>query len=280
MRRISHELWAKKSDATIVVFPHYFSGAEVPGFDVKAARLPFDPRWSLVFSPHSAHPEPDLIKKAKGSLWWDDSPALRRPQEIRAGARRAKEIGATGYIPSLEAFTFVATEAEEGQAWLKGRRQVPMGFGWLDAGDPPYRELPMRVQRVAYREFSRNPDLTLEAYKMILGHELFGALSTPQAVDDVLELQAAFNAGRTWCQPSPLTSPDRVRAMGGRGELTPKVRANYQSALQRLFAIEMRHRVPMSDGEKELHRIVRWVLDRWDGEAMKLLAAPNDRKAD
>ena len=65
----------------------------MPGFGVKAARLPFDPRWSLVFTPHSSHPEPALIRKAKGSLWWDDSPALRRPQEIRAGARRAREWG-------------------------------------------------------------------------------------------------------------------------------------------------------------------------------------------
>ena len=180
---------------------------------MKAARLPFDPRWSLVFTPHSSNPEPALIKQARSSLWWDDSPALRRPQEIRAGARRARDLGVTGYVPSLEAFTFVATEAEEGQAWLKGRRQVPLGFGWLESGDPPYDELPMRVQRVAYREFSRNPDLSFEAYKEILGRDLFGAASTPQAVDDVLELQAAFNSERTWCQPSPLASPERVRAM-------------------------------------------------------------------
>ena len=71
----------------------------------------------------------------------------------------------TGYVPSLEAFTFVATEAEEGQAWLKGRRQVPLGFGWLDPGDPPFDELPMQVNRIAYREFSRDPDLSLDSYR-------------------------------------------------------------------------------------------------------------------
>jgi hypothetical protein len=71
---------------------------------------------------------------------------------------------------------------------------VPLSFGWLDPGDPPYAELPMRVQRAAYREFSRNPDFSFERYKEILGRELFGAASTPQAVDDVLELQAALNS--------------------------------------------------------------------------------------
>lgn len=273
VKRISDELWARKPEATIVVFPHYFSGADVPGFGVKAAKLPFDPRWSLVFSPHSAHPEPDLIRQARSSLWWDDSPALRRPQEVRAGARRAREIGASGYVPSLEAFTFVATEAEEGQAWLKGRRQVPLGFGWLEPGAPPYDELPMRVQRIAYREFVRNPDLTFEAYKAILGREVFGGASSAEAVDDLLELQAAFNRDRTWCQSSPLTSPERVRAMKDRGALTAKKQAEYRAALDRLRVIEGRHREARSDGEKELHRIARWVLDRWGREERALLNA-------
>ena len=273
MKRISEEVWEKKPEATIVVFPHYFSGADVPGFGVRAARLPFDPRWSLVFTPHSSNPEPDLIKKAKSSLWWDDSPALRRPQEIRAGARRARDLGVTGYVPSLEAFTFVATEAEEGQAWLKGKRQVPLGFGWLEPGDPPYDELPMRVNRVAYREFSRNPDLAFEAFRTILGSDLFGAASDPQAVDDVLGLQAAFNSERTWCQPSPLASPERVRAMAAQGKLTPQKRGEYRAALDRLRTIEVRHREPGSDGERELHRIARWVLDRWGEEGRKLLEA-------
>ena len=39
---------------------------------------------------------------------------------------------------------------------------MPLGFGWLEPGDPPYDELPMRVNRIAYREFSRNPDLPFE----------------------------------------------------------------------------------------------------------------------
>lgn len=271
VKRISGEVWARTPEATVVVFPHYFSGADVPGFGVKAARLPFDPRWSLVFTPHSSHPEPDLIERARSSLWWDDSPALRRPQEIRAGARRAREIGASGYVPSLEAFTFVANEAEEGQAWLKGRRQVPLGFGWLGPGEPPYDELPMRVQRIAYREFSRNPDLPFERFKLLLGREIFRDGSTPPAVDDLLELQAALNFERTWCQPSPLTSPDRLRAMKARGKLTPPKRAEYRAALDRLRGIEARHREPRTDGEKGLHRIARWVLDRWEGEDGKLL---------
>jgi hypothetical protein len=273
VERISEEVWAKRPGAMIVVYPHYFSGAEVPGFGVRAAQQPFDPRWTLFFTPHSAHLDPALIRRAKSSLWWDDSPALRRPQDIRAGARRAREAGVTGYVPSLEAYGFVATEAEEGQAWLKGRRQVPLGFGWLEEGEPPYGELPMRVNRIAYREFSRDPDLPFDRYKEILGKEVFGEAVTEQAVDDLLELQAVFATERTWCQPSPLVSPDRVRAMKSQGRLTPQKRAEYRAALDGLRRIEGRHREPRSDGEKELHRIARWVLERWGEEDRKLLEA-------
>jgi hypothetical protein len=278
VKQISEELWTNKPDATIVVYPHYFSGTEVPGFGVKAAKQPFDRRWTLFFTPHSAHVDPDLIKQARSSLWWDDSPALRRPRDIQQGARRARDAGVTGYVPSLEAYSFVATIAEEGQAWLKGRRQVPLGFGWLAPGDPPYDELPMRVNRIAYCEFSRNPNLPFERYKQFLGREVFGDTSTPLLVEDLLTLQGVFATERTWCQPSPLVSPERVRAMKERGDLSSSKRSEYREALDRLRAVERRHREPRSEGEKELHRITRWVLDRWTEENQRLLVLPADQK--
>jgi hypothetical protein len=147
---------------------------------------------------------------------------------------------------------------------------VPLGFGWLKEGEPPYGELPMRVNRIAYREFSRNPDLPFEQYKTILGREVFGKADTEQRVDDLLELQAAFATERTWCQPSPVVSPDRVRAMAAQGKLTPQKRSEYRAALERLRRIEQRHREPKSDGERELRRIAQWVIDRWRAEG-KLL---------
>jgi hypothetical protein len=39
------------------IYPHYFSGVEVPGSGVRAARQTFGPRWTLFFTPHSAHLE-------------------------------------------------------------------------------------------------------------------------------------------------------------------------------------------------------------------------------
>ena len=43
----------------------------------------------------------------------------------------------------------------------------------------------------------------------MLGQEVFGNATTPQLVDDLLELQAAFAMERSWCQPSPVVSPER-----------------------------------------------------------------------
>jgi hypothetical protein len=51
----------------------------------------------------------------------------------------------------------------------------------------------------------------------------------------------------------------------------PSKRSEYRAALDRLRTIEGRYRVQRSDGEKDLHRIARWVLDRWEGEDGVLL---------
>ena len=66
-----------------------------------------------------------------------------------------------------------------------------------------------------------------------------------------------------------------------RGDLSPKKRVEYREALDRLRAVEGRHREPGSEGEKELHRIARWVLDRWeDQNDQKLLFSPTDHPKD
>ena len=271
VRQISEEVWAKKPEAMIVVYPHYFNGAEVPGVAVRAAKLPFDPRWTLFFTPHSAHLDPQLIRQARRSLWWDESPALHRPQDIQQGAIRARNAGVTGYVPSLEAYSFVPTEAEEGQAWLNGRRQVPLGFGWLKVGESPYDELPMRVNRIAYREFSGNPDLPFEHFKGRLGREIFGDASMPQLVDDLLELQVIFAMERTWCQPSPVVCPERVQAMKAQGRLTPEKQDHYSTALRKLADIHQRHKDAAGEGQRQLREITGWVLGQWTEENRALL---------
>ncbi len=271
VERISKEIWAKKPNAMIAVYPHYFSGAKVPGFGVTAATQKFDPRWTLFFTPHSAHLDEKLIRQAPSSLWWDESPSLGTPERIQAGAKRAKEAGVSAYVPSLEAYSFVATHPEEGQQWLVGRRQVPLGFGWLPQEKIPYNELPIRVNRIAYREFSRNPELSFDEFKKKLGEDLFGKNATPQAVEDALELQRIFALERSWCQPSPLTSPEMVRIRKARGKVSAEKLAIYRAALQHVQEIEQRYPETENPGFAELHRIAAWVLNLWKGENAQLL---------
>jgi hypothetical protein len=136
----------------------------------------------------------------------------------------------------------------------------------------PYDELPIRVNRIAYREFTRDPDLPFETFRQRLARDVFGNEGhVKQSVDDLLALQRVFAQERTWCQPSPLVSPQRVRAMKASGQLSPARRVEYRAALDRVGEIERRHANAQSDDERELHRIAVWVLERWKGEAADLL---------
>ena len=126
VRTISDEVWQKKPDATILVFPHYFTGAKVPGLDATAAKKPFDPRWGLSFAPTVRHFDAALMQKAKTTISWSDATALHTPHEVAAAAHTAREHGDTGFIPSLEAFSYVATVPEAGEPWVVGKRHAPL----------------------------------------------------------------------------------------------------------------------------------------------------------
>lgn len=271
---LSADVWKVKPDATVVVYPHYFSGSKVPGMNAAAARRPFDPRWALFFTPHSAHLDAKLIARARTTLWSDDAPALHDPRTIADRARQARAAGVSGYVPSLESFSYVPTHVEEGRQDLIGQRQVPFGFGWLKAGEMPYHELPVRVNRVAFREFSKEPDLPYDEFRRRLGRDVFGNGDVPaEWVDDLLALHRAFFDGRTWCQPAPLVSPARVRADLAAGRLTAVKRAAYRQALRGLEAMAQRHAGSSNPGRTELHRIGRWVLDQWAAPDLALLDA-------
>ncbi len=83
--------------------------------------------------------------------------------------------------------------------------------------------------------------------------------------------QWVFAAERTWRQPSPVVSPERVRAMIAQGKLTPAARKRYRAALDRLRGVAERCQGG-TPCERELLRIARWVLSRWEGENRRLLA--------
>jgi hypothetical protein len=268
---ITGSLLARNPKAAVFAYPHYFSGTAVPGMNAKGSRHPFDPKWTLFYTPHSAPPDVALTKQARGAIWSDDSVARRTPSAIRDAARRARREGCTGYLPSFEVFNYVPTEAEEGRSYQIGKRLKPFGFGWLKDGEPPYDELPARVVRIAYREYARDPALSDAAFRDVLGRELFGAASTAQAVDDALFLQELFAEDRTWCQAAPIVSPERMKAEREAGQLSASKRAKYCETLKTVQAVEARHR-DRGGRFADLHRVAKWVSDQWTGSPIGLIA--------
>ena len=272
VRAISDEIWARKPDATVVVYPHYFSGAKVTvDGGVQAAKQPFDPRWTLFFTPHSAPPDAALIRAARASWWWNDAPAFCNFRGVKAGAAQARAAGFTGYMPTLECYNYLATEAEDGHAWTKGRRQIPFGFGWLAEGASPYRELPLRVMRVACREWFADPAAPEEKVRAAVGRELFGEAATLQLIEDALALTRIFSTDRNWSTPPALTAPGLIAERKQRGQINPAQLAQLRAQLATARDLAARHTDATLLAAKQLATIARWLDAQWRGDNEVLL---------
>lgn len=274
VRAISDDVWARRPDATVVVYPHYFSGAKLrfSFAEGTAAKQPFDPRWTLFFTPHSAALEPQLIAQARGAWWWNEAPSRFDLPNIRAGVKKAREAKCSGYLPSFECYSYIPVRTEFGEPWVVGRRQVPFGFGWLKEGANPYRELPMRAIRLIYRELTANPDLPDAELHARLSRELFGARGAVAEMDELMELFRVFNTDRDWSVPGALTAPGLVRHRAAHGRLDAQKRALLRQQLDQVRAIALRNRDAKSEGGKELRRIAQWLADQWkDKDAQRVI---------
>ena len=65
-------------------------------------------------------------------------------------------------------------------------------MAWLRDGAMPLNELPVRVNRIAYREWTRQPALADRDFHQILGRELFGRNADAQKIQDVLFVQDSW----------------------------------------------------------------------------------------
>jgi hypothetical protein len=274
VRWLSEELWRRKPDASILVCPHYFTGAKVPGLDAIAARQPFDSRWGLYFTPHSAHFDRTLIAKAKASIAWSDSPVLGTPQGVAAAARTARDHGVSGFIPSMEAFSYVALGPDGREPTIIGKRLQPFGLDPMGDGRMPYRSLPARVQRFAFREFSREPGLDMAEWERRLGSHIFGNQATPQLTADLLELQRIWSHERDWYWASPLLDPELFQARATRLKWPQDKLAAYEANLTRLKQIASGHAESGHAAIRELAGLAQMVVDRW-GQRTPLKARPN-----
>ena len=261
VQQISREVWARNSGATIMVYPHYFSDRPVPGFEVKGATHSFDPRWTLFFTPHSAHIETNLLRAAKASVYWTAGLTLGTPAKLRDEARLARRQGVTGLLPSLEPFSCIDGPPGSGKARLK-----PFHFAWLRDEQMPLNELLIRVNRIAYREYARDPDLADDEFRRRLGAAIFAATANPMNTGDLLYLQESFFLEADWFRPSPLLEPQRLKERAAREKWAAERLADYSRRVARLRTIAERYRLSSVDTEREMSRIAFHIVDAWPRE--------------
>jgi hypothetical protein len=260
---ISDEVWKREPNATILVYPHYFAGGKIPGMDAVAAKQEFDTRWGLAFSPHSSHFKPDLIAKARESIYWSDAPILGTPRRVMEASQAARKNGMTGFVPSIEAFSYVTQHTEGGEPSEVGKRRKAFGMDTLGEGKMPYQALLPRMQRFAFREFSHDPNLDFAEFERRLAKEIFGDETKSAATKDLLELQRVFTFESDWYWSSPLTDPQFFETRSKRLKWPEQKSVDYRKNLERLKETAKKYENSASLGEREMARIARDVVDRW-----------------
>ncbi len=264
VRELSDKLWRRSPNAMILVFPHYFTGTKVPGLNAMAARQPFDPRWGLIFTPHSSHFDRPLMATAKNTVYWTDATALHTPREVAESAKTARQNGVTGFLPSLEAFSYVPTAPEAGEPWVVDKRHRPFGFDPLGDGKMPFNTLPVRVQRFAYRKFSHDPDLEFTKFERQLGEHFFGRASSPELAADLLEVQRIWAYDSDWYWATPLLDPEFFTVRARRLRWPPSKLADCDHNLASLRAIAVRNSDSANPTVREMARLAASVVERWD----------------
>jgi hypothetical protein len=205
-----------------------------------------------------------LIKQARSALYWSPSPTFGRPKLIREAALTAKAAGFTGFVPSFEPWNFKFYGPDLGEPFLIGQRSSPFGFGWLKPGQTPVNELLIQLDRLAYREFSRNPDLAMEEFGGIVSRELFAGRATPQLLDDLLFVEESFFLDRNWDSFSAVASPSYVKGKIELGRLGPKRLEEYRSRRVRIAQIAQRYDRADDPNTRRLADTASWIITNWN----------------
>jgi hypothetical protein len=259
VRQISDQVWQARSDALIFVYPRYFSTNQVPEFGVSGSRQKFDPRWSLSFTPHSAPIDDELAKQARSSVYWNDGLTIGTPAKIRDGARLARQRGLSGYITSCEPFGCV-----DGPPGSNKPRQKPFHMAWLRDGEMPLNELPVRVNRIAYREWTLQPALSDSAFHEILGRELFGPNADTQSIQDVLYVQDCWFNEADWFKSPWLHRPADLKQEAEREKWPAERLRSYLDRVKHLREIARRQEHSTRITERQLHDVAAWIVRQWD----------------
>ena len=165
----------------------------------------------------------------------------------------------TGYAPSLEPMSCPAGPPDNPGPLLK-----PFHFEWLKDGQMPLNELPIRVNRIAYREYTRHPDLKDEQFREALGREIFGTNSSTQKIRDLLDLQESWFAEADWFTPGIYVAPQRLKDRATREKWSLDRLKPYRQRVELLRAMAQRYSRSSHAAEREIRRIADLLVKKWD----------------
>ncbi len=125
--------------------------------------------------------------------------------------------------------------------------------------------------RIAFREFSQNPDISAETFRGVLKSEIFQESTLASAVDDLLEWQKAYVTNRGFFTPGPLMKPELLGWQLELGRVTPAELQNYRQMLEGLKRIRRKYHAPIQDPNvKAMLEGIDWVLAHWAGKEQLL----------
>jgi hypothetical protein len=265
VKQISDDVWAHNPDAQILVHPNYFIGGS------NGANEPYDPRWGLMFSPWTVNF--DLIKRVSYAYYFDLDVISQPPANMQASARYVRDHGFAGYLPSQEFFTYVPEHAEIGEPGVIGRQLHPFGIDVIGLDTNPYVDPIASVNRIAYREYMRDPDLPEAGFRAALGQSVFGDTATDQNIDDLLFLHDCFYRNKSLFSPSAQADPHVLRDNLEQGLLSFDDLRKIQTGLDALPAVAHRVATSRNPRVRALTEHTALMRRNWDPGSRQLLAA-------
>ncbi|MDH7601977.1 MAG: hypothetical protein QHI38_07490 [Armatimonadota bacterium] len=238
VNQISNEVWNAKPDATIIIYPVYYQ--------LKLA-VP-DTRFTLFFTPHSAHITPDVLAVRCEKIYWEGL-SFEKLDAAARGAKTAYEHGLDGYVAAMETFGYTQE--------LNGRLVTyePFDVPWTTA-DFPMEDLVPRVLRFAYKFYSWNPCATEQEFQNAVALQFFANSDTEAARDLIYLCSVLQESFQHFGRRSALAHPEDFEH-----QYPPEKRSQalteYAEILSRLSAISKKY------PSHELGRTARWIVERW-----------------
>jgi hypothetical protein len=262
VRQISEEMWARNPAAEIIVYPHYFAP--------EAGPLPYDARWTLNFTPHSAFLDAGLIEMAGRTIYGDIGLMTRRPADIRESVRTVIANGVDSYLASHEFFTYVPTRAESFEPNIVGRPLHPFGIDTLSRYVNPYADPVVMVNRIALREFGADVDLPDDEFRKRLGTAIFG---DERLVADLLYVHECIYRDRSFFTGGPMSDPSVVRNRLEQGRLGLADLDRIAESLDRIPAIVARLDGVSHPAALRLRDHAAGIAGAWDPDSKQLVRA-------